>query len=77
MTFGDIFYELTIGLFLKLCDMTDIVLDFLFTTIDVGINIDWIGVDFSWSFEPWQLIGGTIFLTLLIAWFIKKLVPVA
>lgn len=63
---SNLLYEFTIGLFLKLTEMAQILLNFLFSEVDVLGN----------KFEVWQLIGGAVFITLLVAWLIKKLVPV-
>lgn len=62
---NNLLYELTIGLFIKLCELTEILIDFLFTQINIlGLTI-----------SIWQLLGGVGITTLLIAWLIKKVVP--
>ena len=63
----NIIYDLTYGLVLKLVDFTNALVDFLFTEINV------IGLTFS----VWQLLSGVALVSLLIAWFIKKIIPVA
>lgn len=64
----NLFYELTFGLFQKLCDLTEALSTFLFTEIEIpGIL----------TISMWELIGGVGISILLIAWLIKKLVPVA
>lgn len=63
----DIIYDLTYGLVLKLVDFTNALVSFLFTEINV------IGLTFS----VWQLLSGVALVSLLIAWFIKKIIPVA
>lgn len=63
---SNILYEFTFGLFLKLAEMAQILLDFLFSYVIV-LDI---------KFQVWQLIGGGVFITLLVAWLVKKLVPV-
>lgn len=64
---GKILYDMTIGLFLKLIDFSTTLFDFLFYEIDV-LNV---------TFSVWQLLGGTALIVLLVAWFVKKVVPVA
>lgn len=62
---NNLLYELTIGLFIKLSELTEIMITFLFTQIPVlGLTI-----------SMWQLLGGVGITTLLIAWLIKKVVP--
>lgn len=63
----DIIYDLTYGLVLKLVDFTNALIDFLFTEIS-ALDI---------TFSVWQLLSGVALVVLLIAWFIKKIVPVA
>lgn len=63
---GDILYDMTIGLFLKLIDFSTTLFDFLFYEIDV-LNV---------TFSVWQLLGGTALIVMLVAWLIKKVVPV-
>lgn len=63
----DIIYDLTYGLVLKLVDFTNALVSFLFTEINV------IGLTFS----VWQLLSGVALVSLLVAWFIKKIIPVA
>lgn len=63
----NIIYDLTYGLVLKLVDFTDALISFLFTEINV------IGLTFS----VWQLLSGVALVSLLVAWFIKKIIPVA
>lgn len=60
-------YELTIGVFEKLADLANVLYNFLFTRIGIG----------DWSFSLWQVLGGVLIVTLLIAWLIKKLIPIA
>lgn len=61
----NLLYELTIGLFIKLCELTEILIDFLFTQIKIlGLSI-----------SIWQLLGGVGITTLLISWLVKKVVP--
>lgn len=63
----DIIYDLTYGLILKLVDFTNALISFLFTEINV------LGLTFS----VWQLLSGVALVSLLVAWFIKKIIPVA
>ncbi len=63
-------YELTIGFFKKLVSMCDNVWNFLFTEIDLTL----LGLG---KVSLWVLIGGAGLIALLIAWLIKKVVPVA
>lgn len=63
----NIIYDLTYGLVLKLVDFTNALVSFLFTEISV-LDI---------TFSVWQLLSGVALVSLLIAWFIKKIVPVA
>ena len=63
---SNIFYEFSFGLFLKLAEMAQILLDFLFSNIEL-LDI---------KFQVWQLIGGGVFVTLLVAWLVKKIIPV-
>ena len=65
---NNLLYELTIGLFVKLCEFTEALIIFLFTEIEIPGII---------TISMWQLIGGVGISVLLIAWLIKKLVPVA
>lgn len=60
-------YELTIGLFKKLVDLSRVIFSFLFFEIDI--------LDLKISI--WAILGGVSFSVLFIAWLIKKLVPVA
>lgn len=60
-------YEFTIGLFNKLCELVDILFDFLFTEITIG----------DWKISMWALLSGTLITVFIVAWFVKKLVPVA
>lgn len=62
---GNQLYEFTFGFFLKLAEMAKILLDFLFTNIQV-LDI---------NFQMWQLIGGGVFVTLIVAWLVKKIAP--
>ena len=62
---NNLLYELTIGLFVKLCELTEILIDFLFTEIKI-LNL---------TISIWQLLSGVGITTLLIAWLIKKVVP--
>lgn len=62
---NNLLYELTFGLFIKLCELTEILIDFLFTQINIlGLKI-----------SIWQLLGGVGITTLLLAWLVKKVVP--
>lgn len=62
---NNLLYELTVGLFVKLCELTEILIDFLFTQINIlGLKI-----------SIWQLLGGVGITTLLLAWLVKKVVP--
>lgn len=63
----DIIYDLTYGLVFKLVDFTNALISFLFTEINV------IGLTFS----IWQLLSGAALVSLLVAWFIKKIIPIA
>lgn len=63
----NIIYDLTYGLILKLVDFTNALISFLFTEINV------LGLTFS----VWQLLSGVALVSLLVAWFIKKIIPVA
>lgn len=63
---SNMFYEFTFGLFLKFADMAQILLNFLFSNIEL-LDI---------KFQVWQLIGGGVFITLLVAWLVKKIIPV-
>lgn len=63
---GEILYDMTIGLFLKLIDFSTTLFDFLFYEINV------LDVNFS----VWQLLGGTALIVMLVAWLVKKVVPV-
>ena len=63
----DIIYDLTYGLVLKLVDFANALVSFLFSEINV------IGLTFS----VWQLLSGVALVSLLVAWFIKKIIPVA
>lgn len=60
-------YELTIGLFKKLVDLSRVIFSFLFFEIDI--------LDLKISI--WAILGGVSFSVLFIAWLVKKLVPVA
>lgn len=63
----NVIYDLTYGLILKLVDFTNALISFLFTEINV------LGLTFS----VWQLLSGVALVSLLVAWFIKKIIPVA
>lgn len=63
----NILYEFTIGLFFKFMSLVDIIYNFLFQEITIG----------DWTFSLWALLSGTLITVLLIAWFVKKLVPIA
>lgn len=63
----NILYEFTIGLFFKFMSLVDVIYNFLFQEITIG----------DWTFSLWTLLSGSLITVLLIAWFIKKLVPVA
>lgn len=67
MNNSNIFYELTFGLFDKLMELCDILYNFLFQEIIIG----------DWHISMWALIGGVSFTIFIVAWFVKKLVPVA
>lgn len=62
----NILYEFTIGLFFKFMSLVDIIYNFLFQEITIG----------DWTFSLWALLSGTLITVLLIAWFVKKLVPI-
>lgn len=64
---GDVFFELIFGFFLKLIDLSSQLFDFLFYEISV----------LDLEISMWQILGGTAIIVLLVAWFIKKVVPVA
>lgn len=60
-------YDLIIGLFLKLVELSQTFFSFLFFEIDIlGLKI-----------SLWAILGGVSFSVLFIAWLIKKLVPAA
>lgn len=63
----NLFYELTIGLFFKLMDLINILTNFLFYKFQI--------LDFNIS--VWEIVGGVAIVALLVAWFVKKIVPVA
>lgn len=64
---GEVFFELIFGFFLKLIDLSSQLFDFLFYEISV----------LDLKISMWQILGGTAIIVLLVAWFIKKVVPVA
>lgn len=60
----NILYELTFGFFLKMVDLADVLIDFLFYQFVVG----------NWTISLWQVAGGTLITVLLISWLRKKIV---
>lgn len=68
ISIGNLLYELSFGLFIKLCELTEALTTFLFTEIRIPGFI---------TLSMWELIGGVGITLLLGAWLIKKIVPVA
>lgn len=62
---NNILFEFTFGFFQKIMEFSQIIIDFLFTEIDIlGLSI-----------SMWALLGSTTLIVILVAWFVKKIVP--
>ena len=68
----DIFFKL----FELLASYANIMYNWLFTPVNLGIKIDIIGIDWSINFTPFFAIGGGVIITLLVARLIKLFIPV-
>lgn len=65
MELGNILYQLTFGLVTKLVSLCNTMYSFLFTSFKVG----------SLNIQLWALLSGGLLTTLIIMFFVKKVVP--
>ena len=67
---GDLLYELTFGFFIKLMGFASSLFDFLFYEITFPL-----GEGGDLVISMWQVLGGVGLIVLLVAFIIKKVVP--
>lgn len=68
---SDLLYELTFGVFEKITALTNVLLEFLFLEI---ITLP-IGDSGDLTITMWEVLGGVGLVVMLVAWLVKKIVP--